>query len=342
MSQTNPLRCPVCDAPADPTHVICEACGADLDAPAQPRGHWLSSAAETAACAGCGGTVLDAHGYCQSCGRRQNPTADRAELDLTLLGAATDYGKRHHYNQDALAIGRYDGVSVIVVCDGVSSSTFGELASLAASEAAVAAILDSLAAKNSMAVASHAGVVAGSKAAAAAGKGLEDNPPSCTYVSAVMDDKEIEVTWVGDSRAYWVSGDYAQCLTVDDSHVGRLAAHGVPEDDERYHTPYATALLAWLGSDSPELRPNTHTYVPDGPGRLIVCSDGLSCYMDDASDLVPLPAGEPVHIAAALTERARVAGGRDNISVAVAQFPPVAAEAAVEDSTVRLYPGGPT
>lgn len=334
------LSCPVCDAPAAPDHLVCEACGSDLAQTATGAGHWMSSASQTPACPDCGGTELDTKGYCGDCGRRQNPTADRTQLDLTRIGAATDFGKRHHYNQDALAIGRYDGTSVAVVCDGVSSSTFGELAALAASEAAVAEILNALADKQTASAASHAGVVAGAAAAARAGAGLEDNPPSCTYVSAVVDDTEIEVTWVGDSRAYWVSGDYAECLTVDDSYVGRLRAINAPPDDPRYHTQYAHALLAWLGSDSPELKPNTHTFIPDGPGLLIVCSDGLSCYMNEPADLLPLPAGDPVAMAAALVERARDAGGKDNISVAIAKFPAGGEVTVAGDATVRLARGG--
>lgn len=336
----NSPRCPVCDAPAAPDHLMCEACGSDLAQPVAGAGHWLSSASPTPACPDCGGTDLDAKGYCGDCGRRQNPTADRTQLDLTRVGAATDFGKRHHYNQDALAIGRHEGTSVAVVCDGVSSSTFGELAALAASEAAVAEILTALADKHNPVEASRAGVVAGSRAAARAGAGLEDNPPSCTYVSAVVTDTEIEVTWVGDSRAYWVSGDYAECLTVDDSYVGRLRAIDAPPDDPRYHTPYAHALLAWLGSDSPELKPNTQTFIPDGPGLLIVCSDGLSCYMNEPADLLPLPPGSPVEMAAALTERARDAGGKDNISVAVVKFPAGGDYEVPDDATVKLAWGG--
>lgn len=319
---TNSLHCPVCDAPADPSHLGCEACGADLHQPASTQGHWLSSAATAKPCTECGRGDFDALGYCGNCGRRRTRTSDRTELDLTVLGAATDFGKRHKYNQDAVAIGRFESTAVAVVCDGVSSSTFGELAALAAAETGVSTILDRLADKKSSYEASSAGVTMAARAASHAGTGLDDNPPSCTYVSAIVDDQQIVITWVGDSRAYWVSGDHAQCLTVDDSHVGRLAAHGVPADDERYHTPYATALLAWLGSDMPDLQANTVTYTPDGPGILIVCSDGLSCYMRQASDLLPLPQGNPVRIAATLTEWARDQGGRDNISVAVAQFPP--------------------
>lgn len=340
MSTPAPLRCPVCGTHADPNHLSCEACGADLHQPIAPQGHWLSSAADPRPCAECGRNAFDALGYCDQCGHRRTITSDRTELDLTCVAAATDFGKRHKYNQDAVAIGRFESTAVTVVCDGVSSSTFGELAALAGVEAGVAAMLDGLADKQTGHEASLAGVRAAAAASARTGAGLEDNPPSCTYVSAVVDDTTITVTWVGDSRAYWIGPDRAVCLTVDDSQAGRLAALGVPESDERYRAPYATALLAWLGSDAPELQPNIATHTPTSPGTLVVCSDGLSGYTGSAEELAALiPTGGPAHIAGTMTEWARNQGGRDNISVAVTHFPPSASLLGVDPSITRLEPG---
>lgn len=317
------LRCPVCAEPAEPSHTSCEACGAVLRQPAASRGRWLSSASSRV-CAGCGRPDAQAPSHCVHCGKRRTVTSDRAELDLGTLGAATDFGRRHAYNQDALAVGRVDSTSAAVVCDGVSSADHAELAALAASETGVAELLDCLFRGHSAQSASQSAVAAAAQAAAKAGAGMEDNPPGCTYVSAVVDSHEITVTWVGDSRAYWVTEDSAQCLTVDDSHAARLAALHVPHDDPRYHTSYAHALIAWLGADAPQLQPNSTVIAPQRPGVLVVCSDGLSGYTSQPEDLLPLPSGKPARVASQLTAWARDQGGRDNISVAVAQFPPAA------------------
>lgn len=322
-TMTDSLKCPVCGEPADPSHNGCEVCGADLHAPAAATGHWLSSAAPPGPCAECGGTDLDGQGYCGGCGKRQTRTSDRTELDMSTIGAATDFGKRHHYNQDAMAIGRHDSIMAGLVCDGVSSSTFGELAALAASEAGIAETLDALAEGQSTEQAALSAVTAAGHAAAEAGQRHPDNPPSCTYVAAILDDHGIHITWIGDSRAYWVSKDRAYCLTVDDTHTGRLAAMSVPHDDERYHTPYANALLAWLGSDAPPLEPNKRTVIPEEPGLLVVCSDGLSGYLETDDQLAQIidSTESCTRIAASLTQWARQRGGRDNISVIVAQYP---------------------
>ena len=322
---TESLKCPVCGEPTEPSHLGCEACGADLHAPVSDSGHWLSSAAPRTPCSDCGGTDFDAQSYCGGCGKRQTRTSDRTELDLSAIAAATDFGKRHSYNQDAMAIGRYNDITVGIVCDGVSSSTFSELASLTAAETGIAEALAALAGGQTIERAAASAVVGAGRAAAAAGTQHPDNPPGCTYVSAILDRTGIHITWVGDSRAYWVTDEHAYCLTVDDTHTGRLAAMNVPADDERYRTPYANALLAWLGADAPPLEPNTRTVTPEQPGLLVICSDGLSGYLETDDELARIIDHTASHTrtATALTEWARRCGGRDNISVIVAQYPPV-------------------
>jgi serine/threonine protein phosphatase PrpC len=64
-----------------------------------------------------------------------------------------------------------------------------------------------------------------------------------------------------------------------------------------------------------------------GPGRLILCSDGLWNYVPDADELALLVGavtadGSPVGVARALTAVALDKGGRDNITVAVVDVVP--------------------
>jgi serine/threonine protein phosphatase PrpC len=60
------------------------------------------------------------------------------------------------------------------------------------------------------------------------------------------------------------------------------------------------------------------TITPDGPGWLLVCSDGLWNYLPDPADIAQLCTGLDTHAAArALVEHALNAGGQDNITVAI-------------------------
>jgi serine/threonine protein phosphatase PrpC len=114
---------------------------------------------------------------------------------------------------------------------------------------------------------------------------------------------------------------------VDDSLAGQLAADGrsVPETVPRGQ---AVALLRWLGADAPELAPHLYTFTPPGPGRVLVCSDGLFRYRPGAAELAAAtPPGAALATAQSLVQLALDAGGQDNIAVAVLPYPPAEPDA---------------
>jgi serine/threonine protein phosphatase PrpC len=169
-----------------------------------------------------------------------------------------------------------------------------------------------------------AAVAAQAAAAQAAGDDTNPNPPSTTFVAAVVTAAGITVGWVGDSRAYWVPdagtpGD-AACLTIDDTLAGQLGAAGVAMAAD---APNAGALIRWLGADAMDTEPHINTLVPAGAGRLIVCSDGLYRYVPQPDQLAEAtPVGSPIDVASALVRLALVAGGHDNVTVVVLPYPP--------------------
>lgn len=343
-------------------------------APSVRRGpggsRWASSTVEPVACAGCGSTAHDEDGYCTGCGQRQATGADRAVLVLETVAGVTDRGIRKRRNEDATAIGELPGATLVVVCDGVSSSSRADSAAHAAVDAAMPALLDAVVAGTPD---SEATVLAAAEAqravAAAASSSAETNPPSSTYVSAIVRDGAITLGWIGDSRAYWlppdlpateaaggpatetIAGPTAEAaggpagageddgesaigvltdgaelsgparLTVDDSFAGQLAAAGVPVH-EAQADPQAGALVRWLGADADAAPPSVATFRPAAPGRLVVCSDGLSRYRRTAAELADsTPAGTPVGTATDLVQLARDSGGVDNITVVLVPYP---------------------
>src|SRR5258705_2660846 len=333
-----PDQCPACGQPTAGTDRYCEKCGQDLtavlDGTAERDARWLSSAGQPSTCGGCGGTTFGAEGYCDTCGQRRPSAKDHTELVLGLLAAVTDKGKRHHHNEDAVALGQTARDLVAVVCDGVSSSNRPDTASNGAVDAAAAVLVDALRRRQPAADAIGAATRAAQAAAAlAGGPDPGANPPSSTFVCAVVAAGTVTVGWVGDSRAYWLPDEpnHAEhgapaCLTVDDSLAGQLAAAGrsLPAD-----VPYASAaaLQRWLGADAPDTTPHLYAFTPPGPGRVLVCSDGLFRYRPDAADLAAAtPRIGPLETARALVRLALDAGGQDNIAVAVLPYPPVRIE----------------
>ena len=175
-----------------------------------------------------------------------------------------------------------------------------------------------------VAVLHDATAAAQTAAALAAGDEANPNPPSTTLVAAVVTTAAITVGWVGDSRAYWVpdagTPGGPSCLTVDDTLAGQLGAAGVAMAAD---APNAGALIRWLGADATDTEPHTSTLVPPGPGRVIVCSDGLYRYVPQPDQLADAtPAGTPIDVASALVRLALQAGGQDNVTVVVLPYPP--------------------
>ncbi len=268
-------------------------------------------------------------GYCQSCGRKVAPGRDHVELDIGVLAGVSDRGLRHQRNEDAMAlateIGPHGTVALAVVSDGVSSAPRPDEASLIAVRAAMKVLQKSARAGEDLVGASAAAANAGAQALTElvghAGS------PAATYVSAAVSQDVVTVCWLGDSRAYWLAADPAECqrLTRDDSLAEEIVAAGLASTEEAMASPQAHVITRWLGADVPELKPNVSQFAPPGPGVLLVCSDGLWNYRPEAADLaaLALPAAltAPLPVAAGLVRFAVDQGGLDNITVVLIPFP---------------------
>jgi serine/threonine protein phosphatase PrpC len=248
-----------------------------------------------------------------------------------------DRGVRHTRNEDAVALDagqQPGGRAVLVVCDGVSSSTDSDVASLAAARAA----RDLLGASDPQGQGTAASrVAATAKAIEAATDAANEaviantppgpgSPASCTFVAAVVDESLLVVGWVGDSRAYWLpDGADPRLLTIDDSFAAEQIADGVPRGDAE-SGPHAHAITRWLGIDAPDHTPRTASLDLAGPGWVLLCSDGLWNYCSEPHDMAGLVVDtgracgtEPLQLAGALVDWANAQGGKDNITVALAR-----------------------
>lgn len=317
-----------------------------------------------ATCPVCQG-VIDA-GYCLRCGAAEGPLRDHfQQVPAVWLAGVSDRGVRHHRNEDALALAA-DPVpcshGVIVVCDGVSSSDDSDTASMAAALAA-RDLLDG----SRRSASSHRGpssnallqqAVEAANAAVISSTGAptntshpdtshpEDHSTShpddrsaqvpeassaaaCTFVAALIDQDDVTVANIGDSRAYWIGDDAdVRLLTVDDSMAQVRMAMGVDRETAE-NGPQAHAITRWLGADAPDLTLTPHRFHVPGDGWLILCSDGLWNYASTPEHLLTLVQEaalsgihEPRDLAAHLTRWACVQGGHDNITVAAARFGP--------------------
>ncbi|WBB59282.1 protein phosphatase 2C domain-containing protein [Streptomyces sp. WMMC500] len=340
------------DAPEeDPEHYriaepLASPQGADPRAALGTAGPEAAEAAEPPAagpvppgrrCIACRTGAIDTDGYCERCGHAQPRERDHMEHEVEGVAAVSDRGLRHHRNEDFFAIAETalpNGApaTVAVVCDGVSSASRPDEASAAASVAAGASLQATLGRGLHPQQAMHEALLAAAgsvnELAAQHSPLSHQNAPACTIVSAVIAGGILTVGWVGDSRAYWVPDDRAAPsarLTEDDSWAAQMVAAGLMSEADAYADERAHAITGWLGADSHELDPHTASFKPDGPGVVIVCTDGLWNYAEAAAELAatvpPDAATRPLHAAQVLVGHALDGGGHDNVTVAVLPFP---------------------
>ncbi|WP_052344695.1 PP2C family protein-serine/threonine phosphatase [Thermocrispum municipale] len=337
LADTEPVRprhvCPDCSSPVGKRDRFCEVCGRNLLLHRTPVGG-PDPAMQVATCISCDFAEIDSEGFCLRCGRSQPLGRDRVVYDLGVVAGVSDRGRRRERNEDALAlgwIGRRDSPKcvVAVVCDGVAFSSRASEASQGAADAAVDILLSAMSGTADPTAATRAAAAAASAAVnRLADEGdHEEGPPATTYVSAIVNESEVTIGWIGDSRAYWLAtgsnGTRSRCLTVDHTRANELVASGVSavaagaaED--------ANALARWLGADADDPRPQVQRFRPNGPGTVLLCTDGLWGYLSGPSVLAAhLPVGgrDPLGTAMDLTEAANERGGRDNITVAAIPFP---------------------
>jgi serine/threonine protein phosphatase PrpC len=291
--------------------------------------------------------------YCEQCGAWvADQRRDRVELDIGVAAGVSDRGLRHHRNEDALALrdvgpglrarpgSAQRGVVVAIVCDGVSSSARPGEASEAAAEVAADTLVAALRAEDGLAAATRKAVHAADRAVAelagsdgagtdrADPDGADRGAPACTFVSAIVTGDAVTVGWVGDSRAYWIPQAHTDSaptrLTKDDSWLTQVLAAGTLSPAQAAADRRAHAITAWLGEDADQVDPHVVTITPEGPGVVVICTDGLWNYLDTVDELsAALPADAleaPLDAARRLVEIALHRGGRDNVTVAVLPF----------------------
>jgi PPM family protein phosphatase len=133
--------CSSCGHPAGADDNFCEACRAELSPIAVSDG-----GTGPAACPDDPAAAVTPEGFCEACGRKLPAGRDHVELNLGLIAGVTDRGLRHRRNEDAMALATAHGADgpavVAVVCDGVSTASRPDEASLAAVRAAAQVLVE--------------------------------------------------------------------------------------------------------------------------------------------------------------------------------------------------------
>ncbi len=235
-----------------------------------------------------------------------------------LMFSKTDKGKVRESNQDAFFCCELpDGSAFAIVCDGMGGANAGNLAS----ETAVKRIRDYVInsyrtnmddvgiekmLKNAIVSANIEIYDMAVKDAMLLGMGT-------TAVVSIIKDNNAVISYVGDSRCYKISDDIKQ-LTTDHSVVQSLIEKGkLKPEDAKFH-PRKNVITRAIGAEE-NVAPDTVTVKLEQGASLLLCTDGLTNFVDTCEIKNIFEVYENSEIAEKLIETANLNGGGDNITV---------------------------
>ena len=214
-------------------------------------------------------------------------------------------------NEDAGFAGPY----LQLVADGVGGQAAGEIASATAAYVTCALAMgtpqpDLLELLDRAVRITHEQLRAGT-ALDPARKGM-----GTTLTALLTDGRQVALAHVGDSRAYLLRDGELSQLTRDQTLVQTMVEAGLITRDEARRHPRKNVVLQALDGEQPAIPELGLVDVRPGD-RLLVCSDGLSDFVDDEQIRVCLELEEAAEAADRLVDAALAAGGRDNVTCAV-------------------------
>lgn len=230
----------------------------------------------------------------------------------------TDRGRVRTDNQDAYFAGKItDDAVFAVVCDGMGGANAGNVASELAvrhiSEYVIRSYRDGMDMTDTEKTLKNAIVSANISLYDKAVNNAELAGMGTTAVAAFVKDGTAVIAHVGDSRIYLVNGEIKQ-LTRDHSVVQSLIESGkITPEDAKVH-PRKNVITRALGAEEDVAVDSDCLNLSNGD-TLLLCSDGLTNFLDDKDILTVFQNNDISAVAERLVEEANKNGGGDNITV---------------------------
>lgn len=230
----------------------------------------------------------------------------------------TDRGRVRTDNQDAYFAGKItDDAVFTVVCDGMGGANAGNVASELAvrhiSEYVIRSYRDGMDMTDTEKTLKNAIVSANISLYDKAVNNAELAGMGTTAVAAFVKDGTAVIAHVGDSRIYLVNGEIKQ-LTRDHSVVQSLIESGkITPEDAKVH-PRKNVITRALGAEENVAVDSDCLNLSNGD-TLLLCSDGLTNFLDDKDILTVFQNNDISAVAERLVEEANKNGGGDNITV---------------------------
>lgn len=226
------------------------------------------------------------------------------------FGAVTDIGRTRKKNDDS----GYAGHHFLVVADGMGGAPAGDLASAVAVQTMLR--LDDEPTDDMLEALAGALHRANVRLAELIEEDSSVDGMGTTVSAALFDGSRIGVAHLGDSRGYlWRDGELLR-ITHDHTWVQGLIDEGRLTEQEAAVHSHRSLLLKVLDGRH-ENEPDLAVYDVQAGDRILLCSDGLSGFVDHERIERVLSSGSAGSVAAELTQIALEAGSTDNVTVVI-------------------------
>lgn len=298
--------CDKCKTLNDETDKFCAECGHQLQCVTITKN----------LCKNC---IPDEEGFCLDCGKKVVSTTTKLKKEQQnqfiisdCLGLITDIGLRHKVNEDFGSIMVHENKTIMIVCDGVSSSWKPQLASKKATEVVMNYLINNsedykLRMENAIKKAHHEIQKINNTL----------NSSETTIVAVIKDNERCIVGWVGDSRLYEIKEEEIIQITIDDSWIEELIKKGKTYAEAKLDK-LAHAITQTLGMED---EPNVNIKEFSSSNSLMICSDGLWNYLETNDELFkfynPIKNNSIELILKSFVNYANENGGIDNITLGI-------------------------
>lgn len=248
------------------------------------------------------------------------------KFEVSFHGA-TDVGRKRDNNEDTFIARKIwdDNHILLVAIDGMGGEEGGEVAAEIA-EKAIARYLDENREGSNSILIRNAVARANDEIIAEKKTNTHLKKMGCVATAGLMDLEEgnLSIAHVGDSRLYRLSGGVLEKLTHDHSMVGYQEEQGLISEEEAMHHPMRSVIDRCLGyyelyREGKHFIDTSIFHLVDGEVFLF-CSDGL-CDMLRSVEISEILGedGSAEQKCDDLIKAANEAGGKDNVTVVVAE-----------------------
>lgn len=256
---------------------------------------------------------------------KHNQNKNKNETPANRIGFLSDVGKKRQIDEDSIlaieCLSAFESKEtrkfLLVLADGMGGHAKGELASkIAVTTVAEKMIVNTITNNNYASEIKQSILEANAKIVQYATENSNAEGMGSTIVCAVVDNNEVHLGNVGDSRAYVISEEEIRQVTKDHSHVQELIDRGEITPEEATSHPKKNVITRALGI-YPEIEVDTMKLTKADDEILLLCCDGLIIHVNDEEIKDIVTSENPQEACKKLVDLANERGGKDNISVII-------------------------